>query len=366
MVPATESVTPESPAVDPQAIAEHTAIVIPDGREAVDDTGSLSDHEAQYSGRPQPLPTDEEPPARPARHRAKSQTASAGDYEEIASLTKTLREKEAALAKAKPDAVTGSSRVLNLRRQIKAIEAELSDLQPKATPEPTRAQPQPAAPQNAPAPVVAAPSTFTEREPKLEDFASADDPYSEWNVAKALYRFKKEQHAAEQTRLEEQRQRAAVEARAVVERDMADFGQRVAAYAQTKPDFAQKYQGMVAEIGVNIPPALGFTLAKTLDKGPAFLDLMVSDPDFRDDVLAMSEDKPITDALVARLRRRFEKQLSRVSAGTTGAATTPVQPKPLPPPPTPVRTGSLSGGTQPPGDGASLSEHESFYHRKRR
>ena len=104
----------------------------------VEEVGSIAEHQTNYGrvGAKEPtVPAAEgiETAAERAerdergrfRHRAQSQKASAEDVAEISSLTRQLREKERELAKVEPDALSGSPRVLGLKRQIEALDARL-------------------------------------------------------------------------------------------------------------------------------------------------------------------------------------------------------------------------------------------------
>jgi hypothetical protein len=113
-----------------------------------DDSGSLADHEAQFQPdapraanvaldevEPEPLTKDEqsavEKVGKFARHRAGSQRATPEDVQEINALTKELRTAEAELLKLDPKALEGSARLNVLRRQIKAVKADLAERAPK-------------------------------------------------------------------------------------------------------------------------------------------------------------------------------------------------------------------------------------------
>ncbi len=314
---------------------------------------SLADHEQQFdrpslrSPVPKEAKDDAAEPERPQRHRAQSQQASPEDVATIAELTKTLREKEAELGKVKPDATGGSSRVLNLRRQIRGLEAELADAAPK--PQETK-----------PAPAVSPASTassFDVPAPKLDDFVGkGDDDYGDYLLARAKWDRQKEAFDAQQTQ-GQQREEASVKA------EIDAHAERTRKFAATTPDFQSKFQAMMTEIGNEVPVVLGAAIIRA-DNGPQIVYALASDPVFRDEMLLLSDGKPLTDATVAVVQRRLRAQLSRQSAASTGSATPSVV---LPPkPPNPVRTGAMRAEPQLPGDDAPLSEHEKAFHRKRR
>ncbi len=101
----------------------------------------------------------------------------------------------------------------------------------------------------------------------------------------------------------------------------------------------------------------------TADNGPAIVYHLLAHPDQLAEMYALWDGKPLTEQSVALATRWLS---NRVSAGTTGAATAAIPVARTPKPPTPVRTGPMQTGTSPPGDGASLSDHEAFYHARRR
>ncbi len=319
---------------------------------------SLADHEQQFdrpslrSPVPKDLPKDPEvEPERPReRHRAQSQQASAEDVATIAELTKTLREKETELGKVKPDAQSGSSRVLNLRRQIRGLEAELADAQPKPAPAPAAAPRQePAAPTE---------TTFTKAKPTIDDMIAAGhaDPYAE--LPEAILEWRDEKRAFEQQQTQGQQ---AVAKRVQDEIDAHQARTRV--FAQQTPDFQTKFDAMMKEIGGSVPDVFGAAIVRA-DNGPQIVYALASDPVFRDEMLLWSEGKPFTEATVALLQRRLLAHVSRQSAVSTGSATPHVV---LPPkPPNPVRTGAMRAEPQWPGDDAPLSEHEKAFHRRRK
>ena len=318
---------------------------------APSETESLADHEQQFS-QPKPFappPKDDAEPERPReRHRAQSQKAAPEDVHEIAALTKTLREKEAELVKAKPEAGGGSSRVLNLRRQIRGLEAELSDLTPKAAPV--------SQPATAPVPASETPSAFTEPEPVLDQFLDQPDPYAAWTRAAAKWDRRKEAFDSQQLQAQtqvSQHQQA----------EIAAHGTRMSVFAQATPDFPAKFHAMMQEVGGRVPDVLGAAVIRD-DNGPKLLYALASDPVFRDEMVLLSEGKPLNDTTVALLQRRLRAQVSKQSAASTGSALLNV---PTPPkPPNPVRTGAIRAEPELPGDDAPLSEHERAFSRRKR
>ncbi len=344
----------------------------PEPRIPIDDSGSLSDHEAEYGGarsrrpvaapiaRP-PAPEREEetqttesgePPR--ARHRAKSQQASPDDLPRINELTKELREKEAQLLAKKPaNGVAESPRLIALRRQIRGLEAELAELEPKA--------PAPAgAPVNPPISSVStperAPAGFTEREPTLEQFQDQADPWTAWQRALARYDRRKEAFEEREQQAQTQQQTELQQAEARIEQSYAT---QVQAFMVTHPDFQQKLEAVGP---VHLPPLAMLSL-KTLDKAAETVYSLTATPHLFAELHLLTDGKPITPQTVASTQRWL---LARTAAVTTGAAPPVVKAKPPLKPPTPVRTGPMTLGVEPPDEGASLAAHEAFYHTRRR
>lgn len=349
------------------------------------DAGSLSDHEATYQPRRGATPEPDAKPVqttdasadlgedahaaqlqaeadardpmgrfrkqdeKPERHRARSQQATADDVPQIRELTTSLREKEAALLKAKPGAGADSPRVVALRRQIRGIEAELADLQPREVRETPR--------ETRPAP---AESTFTEVEPKQEDFMDLvkyPDPYMALQRALAAYDRRKDAFDAAQKGQQAQTERARADAAAQFKRLEVDF-------ARTTPDYGDRIQAAIKD-GLDITPLTDAAI-KSADNGPELLYHLLEHPDEVDDLWLKTQTTPLTDANIVAMRRRLQGFVTRGTAGKTAAASTP-RPEPrAPKPPTAVRTGPLKTGTEPPDDGASLAQHEQFYAARRR
>jgi hypothetical protein len=353
----TQTVQPTPPATSTPPPSEP---VQPPQPEPVEAPVSIADHASQFH------PTKEREPANTGqfdrkaeggRHKAASQRATPEDVAEINRLTKELRTKAADLLKVKPDATGGSPRLTVLRRQIKAIEAELSELQPK--PEPVKAAPvAPAAPPKAPEP-------FTDKEPQIEDFqndpAKYPDPYSAWMRAATAFDRKREANDASQA---EVRQQQEAQARAEHERLIAQVSAnnaRVQAFAATTPDFHQATAALQARI---LPPVLLHAVIRH-DSGPQFMYHLAQHPELVDELAFITEGKPLTDASVAYVQRRLAAALSSPVASTGSTART--RPIVAPPqPPNPVRTGPGKATDEPPGPGASIAEHTRYYSPKRR
>jgi hypothetical protein len=357
---------------DQQAIDEHRAVVIPDDREAVDDAGSLSDHEAQFATPKRGAPVDvDSEPVKPRtedgrfqpRHRAKSQQATPDDVAQIRTLTRELREKEEALSKVKPSAEAASPRVLALRRQIRALEMDIADAQPKPAPvaAPAAVAPrQVVAPPSQPVPEKFTYQTYDDavaKDPSLSFDDYQDQRYlalSRWNQQREVQTQAKEQTA-------QQAQQAEQALVAHYQAVRSTYEQRARDYIQAHPEHRASFE--------NVPDTAGAPLLNAavmqLDNGPEMLHRLRQDSDSAfDEAILFAYGKPVDEANVARMQRWLQK---RVPAGITGAAATPVPIKPLPSPPTPVRTGStVPGAAAPLDDGAPLSAHEARFHKRRR
>jgi hypothetical protein len=320
-----------------------------------EDGGSLADHEAQFKqGATKQVemgPEDDEDDDEAAterdktgrfqpRHRAASQQAKPEDVSEIQALTKTLREKEAELAKANPDSVAGSKRLLNLKRQIAAVEAELGTYRPKEQ-EKVDAKATPSQP-----------ATFDEQEPTLDQFADQPDPYLAYTRALGRYDRKKEAFdAAQQGR--EDGDKAARQA------ELTAFGARVQAFADAHKDY-DTVTGPMQKM--NLPPLLVASLIKS-DKGPESVYYLAQHQDVLDELVLLTDSKPVNDSLVAMVQRRLSQRVQ--AANVTGSAAPPQTFIP-PRPPNPVRTGPIRTEETLPGDDASLAEHEQAFNKRRR
>lgn len=329
--------TPQSPTPkdESSSLADHEAAF---GRGG---TGHLPEHEPASELEPVETP---EPVADKPKYRTHSQRASADDVETINALTRELRTKEAELAKVRPDALAGTPRLLSLKRQIKAIEAELHEHQPKPEPPPER----PSAP-SAPAKPATA---FDVKEPVLTDYEAEEDPYTSWLLAKAEWNFEKRAFDRAETARKEAAQQTE-------QQTMAAHIGRIETFRKAHPD----YDAVIAADTHTEPPPPA--LARAIighDKSAEFLYHLGQHPEFFDEMLLLTEGRPVSDTLVAIVQRRL---LQRVQAESTGAAAPRIV-TPGPRPPTPVRTGPIHAGDTVPGDESSLAEHEKAFGTRRR
>jgi hypothetical protein len=317
-----------------------------------DDGGSLADHEAQFKrngSQPAVGPEDDDDDGEDRgrddagrfqpRHRAASQEAKPEDVNEIKALTKTLREKEAELAKLNPDSVAGSKRLLNLKRQIKAVEADLDGYKPKVEVKPT--------------PKVDAPAVFDAKEPTLEQFADQPDPYLAFTRAMAKYDRQKDAFDAKKAE-------ADTSVKANVKAEIDAFQARERNFAEKTAD----YDAVTKPIrDGNLPELLVAAIVKS-DKGPSFVYHLAQHQDVLDELVLLTDGKAVSDASVAIVQRRLAQRA--VQDAPTGSSAEPL-PSYIPPrPPNPVRTGPIRTGEEPLGDDASLAEHEARFNRRRR
>lgn len=268
----------------------------------------------------QPPPDDRDGKGR-FRHRAKSQQARSEDVPRIQELTRKLREAEAERDSLKAATVTPASVA------------------------------KPAAP-------VREPVTFTDAEPKLEDFNAEPDPYTAWTRALARYDRRKEQFEADDARMKTERESAEHTARESWNTQLKAHEDRVTAFTKSHPEFIAKIQAVTTPV----TPLLYAAIIRHED-GPKLMLGLADHPDWQDEFFLLTEQKPVTDHFVAITQRRL---LARVQAVTTGSAAPGTSVTPAPRPPNPVRTGPISTGDTPPGDDDSLEAHEAFYGKRRR
>lgn len=297
------------------------------------------------------------------RHRAKSQEAKPEDVATIRTLTATLKERTDAWQKLKKSE-GDSPRVLALRQRIRGMEADIAEASRPAVVEPPRREAPPAR--------VAEPTSFTESEPSYKTFeadpAKYPDPYLAYTRAVAAYDRRKDNFETQQTRVKQdaETQRAAQtrQAQEAEQRDQVAHGARMKTFVATHPDLPQKLQELQAK-GHDVPPVVTKAIMQS-DNGPELLYALTRRPDVLDQLLVTNWQTPVTEATVVAMRRYLTTLIDREAAGTTGAAPAQRPDARVPRPPTPVKTGPLKTGTEPPGDGASLADHESAYSRRRR
>jgi len=294
--------------------------------------------------------------ATPVRHRAVSQFARAEDVPKIAELTKELRQLESDLGLSQQPGE--SNRLYALRRQVELGRAAKAAKAP--TPAPAESRPAVRAPMGVAAPIAPAdPGAFTEKEPALEDFATATDQYGAYLRAAAAYDRRKEAWDGRQQQAKDAAQQAQQAAQqqqqAAWQQTVQGYNAKVAAFEQTTPDFKAQIDSAFKAYPLS---DLALVSLMRLDNGPAAALYLAKHLDVLDELHLLTEGKPVTDAHVALVQRRLTQ---RMQAASTGSAAPPVSLPSVPRPPNPVRTGPQTPGDTPPGDGASLADHERYW-----
>lgn len=311
---------------------------------------SLAAHESTFG--PPKVDADEASAPR-ERHRARSQQATSEDFQQIQTLTKELRSKEAELAKIRPESVSGSPRLLTLRRQIQAINAELGEAAPPPA-EPARPAAVPVDRATVQSPAKPLWGAFeAEIGTKYATWGDAQDAYTDardsWKDADAAAKRVQSQVAEQVT----QQQQA-------FDADVRAYLSKTETYAKSHPDF----QAVTKEIRERHMPSVLLAAIVKADNPGDLVYALAQQPDATDDLYIAAAALPPTDDSVALLRRRLAK-LSPQAALTGSAVTRPALP-PAPKPPNPVRTGPIHTGDDLPGDESSLADHEKAYGPKRR
>ena len=308
-----------------------------------DDGESLDAHEAAFSAgakREKPAAPSTEPAAKPesaerdetgkfkAKHRAKSQQASAEDVPRIAELTRKLREAERALDETRRTA---------------------APVQPPEREQPRAAQP--------PA------KTF----PTWDEYiVGKENPsWEEYSDERTDWRYD-QRRAAE--RAEEAQQAETRSHREVVTKYLDQLEDARKAYAD--------FDDIVGEHAEPIPVSDVVGRA-ALEVGPRASYYLATHPEEREALsrdTAIAADTPGFKAAVAGVARYLKSLVaaeqrpspsSRAAAAATGSA--PMRgPTLLPKPPNPVRTGTVRSAEALPGDDAPLEEHERAFYRPSR
>lgn len=261
-------------------------------------------------------------------------------------------------------------RIQNLTAKNRALQAELDTLKGKAAAPPPVAAPAAAAPEK-PAPparseptgpgVIPVAAADKDPEPDPADYVDAPEKnyvkdQARWEArqeireanARAAADHLEKTTAAEKDRLAQSWSRR----EGVAKGKYADFEK--VAYAPTRIP-----QGSMVDNYI-IEAESGLDVLYHLQKHPAELDAM----------LALSLFDPATGTYpqleaLSSLARRLAP--GRQSAVDTGSATPAPAATRLPRPPNPVRTGPIAIATdEPPGDDASMAEHEAYWGKKRR
>jgi type IV secretory pathway VirB10-like protein len=321
------------PESDAEIGSNHSETPSPAPPTDADDTLSLADHEAKYGenrhtqAEPQTPPV-ETPPAEPDAPNADAGTPEIAERDEHGRFKP--RKHRAASHDATPQDLP---RIQNLTARLRAAEAERDAL---------RAQSTPSVPRDTPASAVQAPPKPTAD--SFQDFGEYIEALTEWKTDQKLA-------AAEAKRAEAERQRAAQAEQHQLE---TTWRERWHAAKATYPDFEE-----VAGADTLIPQGSLIDAWIIQHKaGPHVLYHLQKHPDELSDLLS----RPLFEQAegLALLSQRVNGHSPRTPAAATGSAAAP-PPTPAPRPPNPVRTGPIRAGDEPPGDEASLADHERFY-----
>ncbi len=320
------------------------------------DATTIAEHEAQLQTPPEAT-IDGATVERP-RHRARSQRAGTDDIQQIATLTKRLREAESSFDIKREDGESDRVYRLRLRAEVAELAKQRQTETTTPPPEPEKKPATAAAPVAAPPPVPAIPSAFTEPEPKLEQFSDKDDPYAAWNRAIAAYDRRKDAFDAQQTQAKAAHEKATADAQAAQEARlktvMESYNAKVAEFKKTGP---KDFEAVVANSNPEMTPLL-FEAIVTADNAPLLVYTLSAQPLLLDEVFLLTDGKPINEQSVASTQRWLTQ---RVQAARTGSAVASPPTPPVPRPLNPVRTGPMQTGDAPPKDGHSLREHEQAY-----
>jgi hypothetical protein len=326
----------------------------------IEDSGSLADHEAQFQPKrgqePVSPPAVSEPEAKPqpavTEHSEEADDALAATIDPSLALPKPKEKHRAEKDKARAQDVP---RIKELTRQLKEAQEKLA----AATKAPA-AQPDAMPVVAPPAPVRAAASPVGEKFTyPTYDQAVAQNPnltWDDWSDAKSEARIDWREARARQTYEQTAREQQETQTR---QGQLQQFWQRRDAYLQQYPDRAPALQAAFA----NMPATpIMEHLLKTSENGPDILYTLQQRPDLVAGLVLVTDGKPVTDGYVGLATQWLQAQLVTGNTAAVPAEKTRQPPRP----PTAVRTGPLKTGQEPPGDGASLADHEAFYNARRR
>lgn len=283
-----------------------------------------------------------ESPVKQRRRHARSHIAAPEDVPRIAALTKKLRETEAELAAAKNG------------KPAEAVTPTPAAPVTQTTPAAPAQAPTAAAAATAPALVPVAP---VEDDPEPDPADYLNDPSK--NYVKDQARWEARQA------IREENTRVAAATAAARERDywMLREADAIKAYSDFK---AVAYGPSPIPKGSMVDrfireAAGGLHVLYHLHKNRAELDKMLALPIFD----PATNRAPQIEAL-SQLALRLAPTNGRQAAAPTGSVAPPSPPTRQPRPPNPVRTGPAPSGNEPPGENASVSEHEKFWNQRRR
>ena len=310
-----------------------------------DDSGSLSDHEAQFHGTREARAEPVSPPAETAPPEPETPEAGSAETEERDEKgrfkARTPKERRPASHDASPGDVP---RIRELTARLRAAEAERDALKTRTGSSPVAAAPPPR--EAAPVPPTPKPTAD-----QFTDYGDYIEALTDWKTDQKFA-------AAEQKRADTEHQRALV---AEQQRITTSWTQRVTAAKAKYPDFEDVAlladtpipQGSLIDAWI-LEHKVGADVLYHLQKHPDELDTLMAQPLFEQ-----------AEAL-ALLSQRFNGSPSRSVAAPTGSVPAPPSP-PVPRPPNPVRTGPMHSGDEPPDDEhSSLADHEKYYQPRRR
>jgi hypothetical protein len=327
----------------------------------IEDSGSLADHEAQFQPKPGQervsLPAVSEPEAKPqpavSDHSEEADEALAATIDPSLSLPKPKEKHRAEKDKARPQDVP---RIKELTRQLKEAQEKLA----AATKAPA-AQPDAMPVVAPPAPVRAAASPVGEKfSYPTYDAAVAQNPnltWDDWNDAKAEARMEWRDQRNSQLLQIHAREQQELNAR---QGELSTFYTRRDSYLQEHPDRAPYFDpNRLAQVPAT--PVME-RLLKISPNGPELLYTLQQRPELLNGLVLLTDGKPASDGYVGLATQWLQAQLVTGNTAAVPAEKTRQPPRP----PTAVRTGPLKTGQEPPGEGASLADHEAFYNTRRR
>lgn len=315
-----------------------TSVVTPETPPPAEPQVSLADHEAQYS--PDPEVREEQP----------SEAAALPD--------------DAATVEAKPDrrdargryrgkdlaTPADTPRIAELTKNWREAQKKIADLEAKLA-APSKVESKPPAP-------------FTEKPPTPEAFANEPDPYKAEMLAQAAFDRRKEAADAQAKQHTEQTQAAEQERIKQIdtffsEKHTAHLS-RMQAYLTTNAEARADFDAAGDD---TVTPVMAAAVALMDDDSAKALHTLVKDQALRDELVLQTLGKQITPPLVAIVQRRLKARMEAVSTGSAAPAQRPVM---VPRPPNPVRTAPQPPTGTPPGEGASLADHERYWGPKAR
>lgn len=215
--------------------------------------------------------------------------------------------------------------------------------------------PKPAAKPSAPTLTAPEPvSDFSEPEPTIEQFADKDDPYGEHLKAWSRWDRRKEAHDAKAEAAKADTERFQRQTQEEFQAKNAQYGQHLTAFKATTPD----YDAVLAQHANKGTPILFHALLELGESGPKVTYDLMKHPTLLDELILLTDGKPITSAAVATTQRILT---TRLATGSAGAVAPSVPVKVAPKPPSPARTGPMTPSDKPPGDDADLDEHRRYY-----